>query len=391
MEFGDTVAGLVRTAAYAAARNEPANRVVDASTLLWLAVPGESGRVPTIRQVERQVHAGSAWRVPFKASTDGLLAQDLAGADPVSQLLRQARLSVPPDRFDRGPVRWHGSVMAGLLATLDEARAAGVETTGHLHLVAGLLRACTETLSGQPADEHLAGLRAEPAWREPGRPYTPVVSQLAPAREMSERTGLGGWLDRKLRRAEVGDSRYGGAVTPSVIREAMRQTVRLDDGPVTAAHLLLGIAGLGEQLRTAGRRLRSPLLPFNGAPDLLDAHGVTLERAVAALPAARPEHPVIAPTGRVQLVIWTPWPQWTAEAVDAVNRAVDLAREAGHPETGTTHLAVAALEPEDGTAARLLLALGVSRAELLHQLREAAPPPERRADRSPAKARRLSP
>ncbi|UWZ59893.1 Clp protease N-terminal domain-containing protein [Dactylosporangium aurantiacum] len=220
------------------------------------------------------------------------------------------------------------------------------------------------------------------------------------ARELHDRAGVAGWFDRRIRHGEVGGSRYGSAVAPSVMWEAMRQVVRLDDGPVTAAHLLLGVVGTGAQLRTAGRTMRAGLRPYESATDVLDAHGVTEARVIQALPAVRPARPVVVPKGRAQRVIRTVWPAWTAEAVGVVDLAVELARAAGHPATGSSHLVLAALHDAgdtDGTAVRLLRAVGADpgavRAAVEPALAavEAAPSPGRRADRSPAKARRLSP
>ena len=190
-------------------------------------------------------------------------------------------------------MRWHESVEAGLRAALDEARVAGVGTGGQ-HPPGGGAAARPDrrderaVSGGTDVAELVDGLRAEPAWRAEDAPHLPVVTGLDTARELGERTGIGGRWDRWLRRGwRSSDNKYGGAIAPSVILEAMRQAVRLDDGPVTAAHLLLGVVRLGTQLRTAGRHLRLAVLPYNGAPDVLDGHGVTLERVVAALPAAR--------------------------------------------------------------------------------------------------------
>ncbi|MEV0133123.1 Clp protease N-terminal domain-containing protein [Dactylosporangium sp. NPDC050688] len=406
-ELGGSVAGTLRMAALMTARRAQPPRVVDASTLLMLSAGGESSRVKAVQRVVRRVTADpgyQAWRPPATPWTDGLL--DDAGSGVVSQALREALLAPRATGWPKGgPVRWHVSVAAALWAALDEARQAGVGVAGHIHLVAGLLRDPAGALEGvrADADELIAALRAEPAWREPGEPHLPAVAQLDMARELHDRTGLLGWFDRRLRDGEVGDSRYGSAVAPSVMWEAMRQAVRLDDGPVTAAHLLLGVVSTGAQLRTAGRTLREGLRPYDSAPDVLHAHGLTARRAVELLPAVRPADPVVVPKGRSQRVIRTIWPAWTAEAVGVVDRAVELARAAGHPATGSSHLVLAALHDAaaandtDGTAVPLLRAAGADPAAVRAAVEqglaavEAAPSPGRRADRSPAKARRLSP
>lgn len=403
-EFGGSVASALRMAVLMTARRE-LPQVVDASVLLSLSAPGESNYLKAMRRVAGRVATESghrSWRPPVTPWTDGLV--DDTGPDAVSRVLREALLTPRATGWPAGgaDVRWHASAASALWAALDEARQAGVGVAGHIHLVAGLLRDPAGALEGirADADDLIAALRAEPAWREPGRPHLPAVSQLDMARELHDRTGLAGWFDRRVRKGEVGDSRYGSAVAPSVMWEAMRQTVLLDDGPVTAAHLLLGVAGTGEQLRADGRTLRAALRPFDGAPDVLHAHGVTVRRLVAALPAARPADPVVVPKGRVQRVIRTTWPAWTAEAVGVVDRAVELARAAGHPATGSSHLVLAALpdaQDQDGTAVRLLRDAGADpaavRADVERGLAavEAAPSSGRRADRSPARARRLSP
>ncbi|MEV4516200.1 Clp protease N-terminal domain-containing protein [Dactylosporangium sp. NPDC049525] len=388
----------VGAAEFFAARKK--KQVVDASLLLWTAA---SNRSAVMRQVHRRIQADAGWADPF---TDW--KQDLAtaaGTDAVSQLRRETRLQhrFVGYRATAEPAQWHTSVVSGLWAALDEARQAGVGHAGRPHLIAGLLRDPAGALRGlgDDRDELIAMVRAIPSWREPAPPYTPFVSRLDAARETSDRTGLRGRWDRKQRRDWIGGNRYRSAVLPNLLWEAARQAVRLDDGPVTAAHLLVGVVVMHAQLRVADRQLRPVLRPFNGAPAVLEAHGVTLPRAVAGLPSVRPADPVVVPEGRAQLVIGFTGTAWTAEAVDTVDRAVALARDAGHPATESSHLALAALDDGHGTAARLLAALDADpaaiRADIAHHLaqapaaEEAAPSPGRRADRSPARARRLSP
>jgi hypothetical protein len=398
-EFGNDVVDTVEVAEHVAARKAP--RILDASVLLRQVV--SQHRSAGLRQVHRRIRADPGWVDLFTDWTQGLV--DDEGADAVAQLRRETRLrrEFAFPRPAAGPVGWHTSVVAGLRAALAEAEDAGVGSAGPAHLLAGLLRDPAGAMHGLSADrdELVAAVRSDPSWRQPGRPHTPLVSLLDGAKELSDRTGLRGRWDRKLRRAWIGDSRYRGGVTPTVLWEAVRQSVRRDDGPVTAAHLLLGVMELGWQLRLADRRLRPALLPFNGAPDVLAAHGVTPARAVAALPAVLPADPAVVPKGRAQLVIRSIETAWTVEAVDAVDRAVGLADAARHPATESSHLALAALDAVDGTAARLVTALDVDpaavRADIATHLaqapaeEQAVPSPGRRADRSPARARRFSP
>jgi hypothetical protein len=403
-EFGNDIVSTMGAAEFFAARKDPG--IVDASLLLWAAA-SPKGESELMRQVHRRIQADDGWTDPYTAWTQDLV--EAAGTDAVSQLRRETCLSRRfIGRRASGPARWHTSTVSGLRAALEEARAAGVGYAGRTHLIAGLLHDPVGALSGLGADrdELIAMVRADPSWQEPGPPYGPCVSRLDAARELSERTGLRGRWDRKLRRDWIGGNRYRGAVLPTLLWEAARHAVRLDDGPVTAAHLLLAVVAMDAQLRVADRRLRPALQPFNGAAAVLDAHGVTLPRLVAALPSVRPTDPVLVPEGRAQLVTGFTGTRWTAEAVDTVDRAVALVRDAGHPATESSHLALAALEETaleaaDSTAARLLAALDVdpaaARADTAHHLAQApvdegaAPSPGSRADRSPAKARRLSP
>ncbi|MFF5228897.1 Clp protease N-terminal domain-containing protein [Dactylosporangium sp. NPDC000521] len=337
---------------------------VDAGTLLWAAEPGTTGESAAMLRALRRLRKTPDRGTPPPESTDDPVVQDLDVADPLARLLREAAYLAGAQRVTRNeppPAQWRASAVSGLRAALDEAGEAGVAHVGRVHVLTGVLRspgAATHGLPADPADraELAATIRADPCWRESGRPNRPAVAMLDGRRELVDRAGFAGWRDRRLRRSRQYD-RYGTGAVRVLLCEATRQAARLGDGPVTSAHLLLGVAGMAAQLRAADRRLRPAVRPFNAALDALSTHGVTLDRAVAAMPDARVADLAVVPHGRAQLVVWFPGPGWTAEAVDAVERAVALARDAGHPETGSSHLTVAALDA-DGTAARLVRALG---------------------------------
>ncbi|MGI5184764.1 Clp protease N-terminal domain-containing protein [Dactylosporangium sp. CA-152071] len=360
-EFGsDVVQSLI-----AAGRPWPmSGGPVDAGALLW-AAEGGTGESAATHQALRRLRKIPGWGGKPPESVDDPLVRDFDAADPVALLLREADHLAGAQRAtrsERPPAQWRESAVSGLRAALDEAREAGVAHVGRVHVLAGVLRspgAATHGLPADPADraELAAVIRADPCWREPGRPNRPAVAMLEGHRELADRAGFAGWRDRRFRLEHRQRDRYGTGAASILLWEAMRQAARLGDGPVTSAHLLLGAAGMAAQLRAADLHLRPAVQPFNAALDVLTAHGVTLDRAVSAMPDARVADLAVVPHGRAQLVIWFPGPGWTAEAVDAVDRAVALARDAGHGETGSSHLTVAALDA-DGTAARLVRALG---------------------------------
>ncbi|MER7283348.1 Clp protease N-terminal domain-containing protein [Dactylosporangium sp. NPDC000244] len=323
--------------------------VVDSAGLLDPMTVAAAGLPASLRQTLSRV------RLPA-TTVAGAATEVIIGADAASQLLRELRWSASTSyRARPGLVRYDASAIAAVRATFDEARDAGVAYAGPIHLAAALLRGERDDVAG--------ALRADPAWRASDRPHTPLVGQLRVDRELEERTGVPGWFDRRWRRLAAGGSRYGGVVVGHLLREVVRQAVRLDGGPVTSGYLLLGVASMGAQLRLAGRHLRPAVEPLNGAPDMLAAHGLTFEHLIEAL-RARPSTGDVVAADQIREITVVAGPGWTGEVVDAVDRAVALADGAGHPQTGVSHLVAAALEDGAGTAAVLARALGADPAAI---------------------------
>ncbi|GAB3840442.1 Clp protease N-terminal domain-containing protein [Dactylosporangium cerinum] len=312
---------------------------------------------PGLRQVTTRLRTDPGWLPePFPASG----AAPVTGTGPVPELLRELRWKeLTSATFAAQDLRWHAAVPPALRAALAEATAAGVEHAGPIHLLAGLLRDPAGALTGLRVDrdELCELLRADPAWRTSDEPYAPLIRHLGVTMEL-DRPG-GGWFARRAERKRQPDAisadGFGGALTVVLLRKSMRRAIRGGDGPVTSARLLVAAVTMRAQLLATGNRIRPALVPHNGAPDVLHAHGVTVDRAVAALPADAGGE--LRPDARFPGLIQMPWPAWTAEA--AADRAVDLARAARGAQVGSSHLTIAALEPAGGSAARLLRTLAV--------------------------------
>lgn len=257
-------------------------------------------------------------------------------------------------------VRWTASAQAALRRTLLFAQAKGVARAGIAHLMAGVLagpgNGATDLmcLRGHHRAAELWHLVPDQALERESFPIMPLSGHLAYAglpTQPPER--LFTWLDR------IGLVRFpGGYLVGQLEVDARRQAIRLRQRQVGAAHLVLSIVGLHEQLVDSDETFRADLAPYCRAGDVLRAHKIRYHDAVActaSLPASDAPH---LPPDKSR--------RWRREVAglsfgEDLVATVDVAREhaarLGHPEMGTSHLLVALLAAPD--AVMLVRSLGV--------------------------------
>jgi len=180
-------------------------------------------------------------------------------------------------------------------------------------------------------------------------------------------------MSRLLRRS-ARSYKYGAALGQFLEEEIVRQAVRLGHPTVTSAHLVLAIASLGAQLAATGCRLRPEGARFNEVVQILDRHGLDLDRLVPAIAPPPPELDVLT-AEEAAAVPLVSGPEWSRGLAGSLDRAVAMSKELGHSQMGTSHLLVAALDDGDGEAARLLASVGVDPAEVLVETRRSLTPP----------------
>lgn len=174
---------------------------------------------------------------------------------------------------------------------------------------------------------------------------------------------LGTFLRRRYRQH---GARYGHPILFRIESEAPTKAAQAGHGTVTAAHVLIALIDLHEQLASADTTLADEVARWNQAGVILASHGVRLRPAARA--AARlesvpsdAEHDLTdLPTrgwATPQASVGAPTQGRTALA--ALRHASLTAYRLGHPYAGTTHLLAALLEEPLGPAARLLRRLDV--------------------------------
>jgi hypothetical protein len=284
----------------------------------------------------------------------------------VHQFGRRSRAPAPPSPM------WSGAVRGTLGRALMAARAQDAPYAGATDLLDGLLTddrnrasALLRSVGADPASI-VDRLRADPTARAVVEPYAPVVAslELAGGVVLEESPIL--WLVRAvMRRRMTRRSRYGSAVLACLELEMMRQAVREDVAIVAPAHALLAIGTLDDQLASAGRSLIARSAPFNRGGDVLHRLGVDRPRLLGIVADGLVESARSASVADPSRRFWAmARPAWGVEVSGRLDRSIVIARERGHPETGTSHLLAALLE-DDGphSASRLLRALGADTVE----------------------------
>lgn len=156
--------------------------------------------------------------------------------------------------------------------------------------------------------------------------------------------------------------RYGHPILPLIEGRATVEAVRAGHNVITAAHLLVSVLEMHEQLTAAERTLPADLVRWNTAGDILARHGVTWQAA------ARTAAQLTADPGddedRLDDLPSRGWrrpspagpgvPAKGRTALAALRAASLSAYQQGHPYAGTTHLLVELLADPAGPAARLL-------------------------------------
>ncbi|GAA2410526.1 hypothetical protein GCM10010191_19280 [Actinomadura vinacea] len=188
---------------------------------------------------------------------------------------------------------------------------------------------------------------------------------------------LGSYLRRPYRRH---GARYGHPMLQLIEGNVYSKALQLDHGTATAAHVLLSLIDLHEQLASCDRPLPEEVARWNQAGLILAAHDVRLRPAARAAARLEPE-PGDAEHDLTGLPTqgWPPprtarvgAPTLGRTALAALRQASLAAHRLGHPYAGTTHLLAALLEEPNGPAARLLHQLGIDsdtiRAEAAHNL-----------------------
>jgi hypothetical protein len=153
--------------------------------------------------------------------------------------------------------------------------------------------------------------------------------------------------------------------------EILRQTVITGHPSVQAAHLLLAIVSMHEQLTANGRGLAALYRQHNTGGDILTQRGIDLRVAQHATESLPHDDDVLT-ASEVQRGPWSTGklgdPSWTRAASTAMDHAALIARSHQHRDTGTTHLLAAALTDVDSTASLLLGSLGIDAASLREDL-----------------------
>lgn len=192
---------------------------------------------------------------------------------------------------------------------------------------------------------------------------------------------LGTFLRRRYRRH---GARYGHPILFLIESEATTKAAQTGHGTVTAAHVLITLIDLHEQLASADTTLADEVARWNQAGVILASHGVRLRPAARVVARLEPvpsdaEHDLTdlptqgwaTPQGSVGA------PTQGRTALAALRHASLTAYQLGHPYAGTTHLLAALLEEPLGPAARLLRRLDADpdavRSEVTRRLDGATP------------------
>lgn len=280
------------------------------------------------------------------------------------------------------------AVRFAVITALHEAGRAGLAFAGPLHLIVGLL-AVPRGAAGQvmkrltdedwePGSPQVVRL-AQTAARSRDRTAAETVESLIairvlpPVRPVPRLRGLPWqaatwWTEqRQFRRPyRRHGAMYGHPLLEVIQSEATRHAVLGGDDVVTAAHVLIGVLELHEQLTAAGWTLPEPVARWNSAGQIVARHGVTLLAAARA--AAEMPEGLVDDEDRLEDLPTRGWPASRDSLVARVHgrtawaalRGASLsAHRLGHPYAGTSHLLVELLAEPAGPAARLLRHLQV--------------------------------
>ncbi|MDR7276606.1 Clp protease N-terminal domain-containing protein [Catenuloplanes atrovinosus] len=317
---------------------------------------------------------GAAVRQPAAGGADSGRAVDVAHG-PGAASLREARWWVLRNLSGRD--RAHADAggdpvwSAGLRTALAEAAAQAGDGgwIGIGVLAAAALRHPDPELTAwaAAAGADLPGI-ARAVRSAPGsavEPYTPMLGMLTPLQALDPPLPaplrlLTGFVARRVGR----DPRWGGPVLPNLESEVLRQAVRAGHDRVTTEALLLAVLSLDAQLAAGGVRLAERFRAHNRGGELLRAAG--LPAAPEPADGAEPGD-VLGPEETARR-LWSGGrpgdPVWGRRVIDALDRAGELARAAGHSDIGTTHVLAAALDDAESAAVRWLHDLGVDTVRL---------------------------
>jgi Clp amino terminal domain, pathogenicity island component len=315
-------------------------------------------------------------------------------ADGPHPLHRRARRLRESPVFSPG-VRW------AVYEALHEARRCGVRHARPEHLVYGLL-----TLPGGAANQLLAQwaviepwrligqLRGHPDHRTSGELSRWAVDGLTLFRVLQPdpdpvilrwpwrpalRLLVSGLVLRPYRRYGV---RYGHPLLFMVELHAPDRAAYTGHDHITAAHVLVTMLELHEQLTLTGMQLPAVLARWNSAGTILTQHGVHRQAAARAAARLTPDprddednYDDVPHLGWHTMRIRRGVPKLGRTALLALRGASLTARRLGHPYAGTSHLLAALLTDPTGPAARLLRELGVDPNTVRSEAEAAIAPP----------------
>jgi hypothetical protein len=222
-------------------------------------------------------------------------------------------------------------------------------------------------------------VRAHPAYRTNGEPSRWAVDGLTQVRALRPDRDPAIWrwprrlaltlllsvlVSRHYRRH---GARYGHPLLFLIEAHAPDKAAYTGHDHVTAAHVLLTVLDLHEQLMSTGKPLPTFLVRWNTAGAILARHGIDTRAATRA--AARLGRDPVDDEDNYDGVPRLGWPTIRLRrgvpipgrtALLALREASLSARRLGHPYAGTTHVLAALLVDPTGPAARLLRELGVN-------------------------------
>ncbi len=360
---------------------------------------------PTIRTLPRHWFAKAgmpgaydpAWSQPKAGSVDATDGDDTVALGDelpfaVAALFREVQWDTRSRRRAARPRPWFSRAVAVAVAeAIAQAEALGVIRVNPTHLLLGLLAGpdnrATQLVRAAGGD--ITAIRQ--AVLELPQAHTRValnnfMLKLVVGMAGGDVSGAGSWVAklmrfdtrrahrRFLRRGEG----YGGPLLDYIEAQVLLLAVRFGLPRTTAAHLILAVLVVADQLAKMGLDLPHAVARYNTAAAILDAAGVTVATAfegTAELVSTELDDETGAPDPTEP-----PWKRTPSAdpvthgrtALNAFHRAATMACQFGHSETGTTHVLASALDNTTGPAARLLIALDIDplavRSTALHEL-----------------------
>ncbi|MEV6522319.1 Clp protease N-terminal domain-containing protein [Longispora sp. NPDC051575] len=356
VRLGEEAFGALRRA-YLRAMREPL--VTVGTDLVLLELRGR----PVLGGVGREVAAPGPLPEPAGWATDPELHE---AAWSVYRDMVRAEDSPWPIDGHRRPV-WSAELVEAVAVARAVAAEHGVDHANERHLVLGLLtdtgsRACRLLASaGVDRAGLLARIRDDSRGTRAGEPRREVHDRFRAAGLLLSThprwwNGVQPAVTRTVAR-QAGLS----AVLYSLEGEMLRQAGRTDSAVVMTDHAILAILALDEQLAEVGTGFGERVWSLNRAGEVLEPAGVTLDAATPVAGRGTTGQLTVpdAESSRLR-ESWRPGdPPWGRAVVRAMERAQEDAERRGHRAAGTTHLLLALVTPEVGTAAELLRNLGV--------------------------------